>query len=84
MNKNSSEIFSDSINKAFKGGIAGASAMFFQVGSLMCLRTTMNYQYRYGISTTLAIKQLYQEGGIRRFYRGGRPSFDSRPFVQIW
>ena len=43
--------------------------MFIQVLSLMWMRTTMNYQYRYGTTTTVALKKLYAEGGIRRFYR---------------
>lgn len=43
-----SDIWEKSLKKAFKGGIAGSSAMALQVGSLMWLRTTMNYQYRYG------------------------------------
>merc|ERR1719265_443357 len=30
----------------------------------------MNYQYRYGTSTMEALKHLYKEGGILRFYRG--------------
>ena len=38
--------------------------MVCQDGSLMWLRTTMNYQYRYGYSTSTAIKKLYAEGGI--------------------
>ena len=36
----------------------------------MWLRTTMNYQYRYGTSTKEAMKKLYEEGGIARFYQG--------------
>ena len=27
----------------------------------------MNYQYRYGTSTTTALKTLYSQGGIARF-----------------
>eukprot|EP00501_MAST-03F_sp_TOSAG23-6_P001990 GSMAST32.ASY1.ANO1.2075.1 assembled CDS len=44
--------------------------MAAQVGSLMWLRTTMNYQYRYGTTTMQAIRALYNAGGIRRFYKG--------------
>ena len=33
----------------------------------MWMRTTMNYQYRHGSTTTVAIKTLYKEGGIRRY-----------------
>jgi hypothetical protein len=30
----------------------------------------MNYQYRYGTTTTQAIKTLYQDGGWVRYYQG--------------
>ena len=59
-----------SLKKAYGGGISGALAMSTQVTTLMWLRTTMNYQYRYGGTTTSAIKNLYKDGGILRFYRG--------------
>jgi hypothetical protein len=36
----------------------------------MWLRTTVNYQYRFGTSTGVALRTLYADGGIRRFYRG--------------
>ena len=34
------------------------------------LRTVMNYQYRYGTSTTQAVKTLYHDGGWTRYYQG--------------
>lgn len=55
---------------ALGGGIPGMVAMFAQVSTLMWLRTTINYQYRYGTTTTQAFKTLYRDGGISRFYRG--------------
>lgn len=58
------------IEKAKKEGIAGGTAMAIQVASLMWLRTTINYQYRYGVTTSEAFITLYNQGGIRRFYRG--------------
>lgn len=30
----------------------------------------MNYQYRYGTTTTEAIKTLYADGGWKRYYQG--------------
>lgn len=30
----------------------------------------MNYQYRYGTTTTQAIETLYHDGGWRRYYQG--------------
>jgi len=65
---------SDVLKKAKKdalgGGLPGMAAMFTQVSSLMWLRTTINYQYRYGTTAHEAFKTLYKEGGLSRFYRG--------------
>lgn len=44
--------------------------MVLQVLTLMPLRTVMNYQYRYGTTTTQAIKTLYADGGWTRYYQG--------------
>ncbi|KAI0821759.1 mitochondrial carrier domain-containing protein [Trametes gibbosa] len=44
--------------------------MILQVLTLMPLRTVMNYQYRYGTTTTQAIKTLYTDGGWTRYYQG--------------
>jgi hypothetical protein len=33
------------------------------------MRTTMNYQYRHGTSMRVALKTLYAQGGIPRFYK---------------
>jgi hypothetical protein len=30
----------------------------------------MNYQYRFGMTTTEAIQKLFHDGGVRRFYSG--------------
>jgi hypothetical protein len=45
-----------------------------QVLSLMWLRTTVNYQYRFGTNTRVALRTLYADGGVRRFYRGVGPA----------
>lgn len=55
---------------AIKSGYNGLFAGFIQVILLMWLRTTVNYQYRYGVSFIIALKELYQQGGILRFYNG--------------
>lgn len=73
------DIFKTAIDKAIAGGISGSGAMIIQVSSLMWLRTTMNYQYRYGTTTSEALKNLYKEGGIRRFYRGLGPALIQAP-----
>jgi len=68
--KSLSEVLQKAGSRALGGGRSGAAAGVLQVISLMWLRTTMNYQYRYGGSTTDVLKKLYGEGGIGRFYRG--------------
>ncbi|KAF8836107.1 mitochondrial carrier [Paxillus ammoniavirescens] len=55
---------------ALGGGLSGAAAMVLQVLTLMPLRTVMNYQYRYGTTTTQAAKTLYADGGWTRYYQG--------------
>ena len=74
---------SDVLKKSIGGGTAGAMAMTVQVSSLMWLRTTMNYQYRYGTSTNQALKTLYNNGGIRRFYRGYLPALAIGPLSRF-
>lgn len=71
---NEQSILEKSFKKAMGGGLSGAVAMTTQVSTLMWLRTTVNYQYRYGGSTINTIKLLYKEGGIPRFYRGFIPA----------
>lgn len=77
------EILDKASARAFRGGVAGAAAMGIQVTSLMWLRTTMNYQYRYGTSTTEALRALYKDGGIRRFYRGIAPGLIQGPMSRF-
>jgi hypothetical protein len=58
-------------------------AMGVQVCSLMWLRTTMNYQYRYGTSTSQALKALYADGGVKRFYKGIGPALFQGPLSRF-
>jgi len=69
--------------RSLGGGVAGASAMVLQVSSLMWLRTTMNYQYRHGMSTREAMQILYREGGVPRFYRGFMPALLQSPLCRF-
>lgn len=71
------------LEKSLKVGLSGSSAMVIQVTSLMWLRTTMNYQYRYGTSTLNAMNKLYNNGGIRRFYRGYLPALTIGPLARF-
>ena len=74
---------SDILDKSLKSGISGASAMTIQVSSLMWLRTTMNYQYKFGGQMIPTIKYLYKEGGIMRFYRGYIPALMVGPISRF-
>lgn len=79
-----SEIFRKAGKRAIGGGIPGAVAMGAQVVTLMPLRSTMNYQYRYGnTSTGTAIRTLYADGGVRRFYRGIGPALFQGPLSRF-
>ena len=63
-------IFKKASKRALGGGKAGASAAVVQVCSLMWLRTSMNYQYRYGGNLSSSLQTLWQQGGLARLYQG--------------
>lgn len=68
--KDSHNVLDTAFKKSIGGGLSGSCAMVFQITTLMWLRTTMNYQYRYGGTTKNTIQKLYNEGGFFRFYKG--------------
>mmetsp|Transcript_27989 Transcript_27989/g.47047 ORF Transcript_27989/g.47047 Transcript_27989/m.47047 type:complete len:303 (-) Transcript_27989:664-1572(-) len=76
-------ILQKALKRAGQGGLAGAAAMGINVCSLMWMRTTINYQYRYGTSTMTAFKTLYADGGIPRFYRGLIPALMQGPLSRF-
>lgn len=76
-------ILQKAAKRAGQGGLAGAAAMTINVCSLMWMRTTINYQYRYGTTTTQAFKTLYADGGIPRFYRGLVPALLQGPLSRF-
>jgi hypothetical protein len=76
-------ILTKAAKRAGEGGIAGAAAMAINVCSLMWIRTAINYQYRYGTTTTEAFKTLYSQGGIPRFYRGLVPALLQGPLSRF-
>lgn len=77
------EILDKASSSAFRGGLAGAVAMGVNVGALMWMRTTVNYQYRTGKSFPVALRTLYADGGIPRFYRGVLPALIQGPMSRF-
>jgi hypothetical protein len=77
------EIMSKAGASAFRGGIAGACAMGANVACLMWMRTTVNYQYRNGTTFPVALRTLYADGGIPRFYRGVLPALIQGPLSRF-
>mmetsp|Transcript_25024 Transcript_25024/g.56302 ORF Transcript_25024/g.56302 Transcript_25024/m.56302 type:complete len:304 (-) Transcript_25024:451-1362(-) len=81
-------ILSNAKAKALRGGLSGAGAMVINVGALMWMRTTVNFQYKYGMSTTQALKHIYNDGGrglggILRFYKGMGPALLQGPLSRF-
>jgi len=58
------------LERSWKSGRSGASAMAINVTTFMWMRTIMNYQYSHGGTITGVARTLYRQGGVRRFYRG--------------
>ncbi|GIL82398.1 hypothetical protein Vretifemale_11394 [Volvox reticuliferus] len=81
--KSIGDVVSQAGKKALSGGVPGMVAMAIQVLSLMWLRTTINYQYRYGTTTLEALKTLYAQGGIPRFYQGLLPALIQGPLSRF-
>lgn len=77
------EILDKAAASAVRGGTAGAMAMGLNVGALMWMRTTINYQYRNGTSFPVALRTLYADGGIPRFYRGVLPALVQGPLSRF-
>lgn len=78
-----SEIMNKAAGSAFRGGLAGAAAMGANVAALMWMRTTINYQYRNGTTFPTALRTLYADGGIPRFYRGVLPALIQGPMSRF-
>jgi hypothetical protein len=47
------------------------------------MRTTINYQYRMGTTFPVALRTLYADGGIPRFYRGVLPALIQGPMSRF-
>ena len=54
------------IRESYSSAVAGSA----QVITLMWLRTINSYQSNYDVSFFTALRNLYEDGGLSRFYRG--------------
>jgi len=77
------DVMSKAAASALRGGTAGAVAMGANVACLMWMRTTVNYQYRNGTTFPQALRTLYADGGIPRFYRGVLPALVQGPLSRF-
>jgi hypothetical protein len=77
------EVLNKAAASALRGGTAGACAMGANVACLMWMRTTVNFQYRNGTTFPVALKTLYADGGIPRFYRGVLPALIQGPMSRF-
>lgn len=59
------------LGAAARSGVAGGASMVLNVLAFMWLRTTVNYQQAHvSVGAAQAIRSLYADGGVPRFYRG--------------
>jgi hypothetical protein len=69
--------------RAVRDGYAASMASIISVFLLMWLRTSMSYQHVKGVTMSEAIQQLYDDGGIPRFYRGLIPALCMMPLSRF-
>ena len=69
--------------RAVRDGYAASMASIVSVFLLMWLRTSMSYQHVNGVSMSEAINQLYNDGGIPRFYKGIIPALFMMPLSRF-
>mmetsp|Transcript_13481 Transcript_13481/g.29280 ORF Transcript_13481/g.29280 Transcript_13481/m.29280 type:complete len:297 (-) Transcript_13481:1191-2081(-) len=69
--------------RAVRDGYAASMASIVSVFLLMWLRTAMSYQHVNGVTMSEAIQQLYNDGGIKRFYKGLIPALCMMPLSRF-
>lgn len=71
------------LQRSLESGFSGATAMSINIATLMWLRTSVNYQYRYGVDMKTAFQTLYKQGGVPRFYKGVGPALLQGPLSRF-
>jgi hypothetical protein len=69
--------------RAVRDGQAASMASIVSVFLLMWLRTSMSYQHVRGVTMSEAMRELYADGGIKRFYRGLLPALCMMPLSRF-
>lgn len=69
--------------RAVRDGYAASMASIVSVFLLMWLRTAMSYQHVKGVTMSQAIQQLYNDGGVPRFYKGLIPALCMMPLSRF-
>jgi hypothetical protein len=69
--------------RAVRDGQAASMASVVSVFLLMWLRTSMSYQHVKGVTMSEAMRELYADGGIKRFYRGLLPALFMMPLARF-
>lgn len=72
------------LGAAAQSGVAGGVSMILNVFAFMWLRTTVNYQQAHvAVGTMEALRALYSDGGVLRFYRGLAPALLQGPLCRF-
>jgi hypothetical protein len=80
---NENNLLKNTFYRSLESGTSGAMAMSINIVSLMWMRTTINYQYRYGVNMKTAFSTLYKNGGVPRFYKGFIPALLQGPLSRF-
>lgn len=80
--RNISDIISKA-SKAVRDGYSASMASIVSVFLLMWIRTTLSYQFVHDVAMLEAMRLLYAEGGIPRFYKGIIPALIMMPLSRF-
>lgn len=75
--------FLDLVRHSYRVGLSGGGATIMSVFTMMWLHTIVTYQQRHGTTFNETARQLWREGGPRRFYRGLLPSLAVAPICRF-
>ena len=71
------------IQRSLINGLSGSLAVSVQTISLMWIQTILDSSKKTGMNFISTSKNLYQNGGILRFYKGCMPAFRSASLARF-